>query len=245
MPNILVEVCCNTAEDVFRAKQGGAQRVELNNAIFLGGLTPSIGAVKTAKRAGIPIMAMVRPREGGFYYGAEEFSTMLADASALVQAGAEGIVFGVLTADGQVDVDRCKQMLEVMGTAQSVFHRAIDIVPNWKRALDDLISLGFTRVLTSGQCNNVLEGAQTVREMQEYAAGRIEINAGGGITLDNVQQVVQKTGCNQIHVSMRGTVNDPSMPTEGDVRFFGTKPPPVGAYSATDPDKLRRLMQMI
>jgi copper homeostasis protein len=132
MRRINVEICCGSADDVFEAAGAGADRVELNSCLFLGGLTPSIGELLTAKGAGIKIMAMVRPREGGFCYTEREFETMLADAAELLKAGADGIVFGFLHLDGTVDKERCKAMMDVIGDKESVFHRAIDVVPDWR-----------------------------------------------------------------------------------------------------------------
>lgn len=245
MAGILVEVCAGSAGDVYRAKRGGAHRVELNSSLFLGGLTPSMGQVLTARGAQLPIMAMVRPREGGFCYDDDEFHTMLADTEAFVRAGVEGIVFGILTPDGKVDVERCRRMMDAIGPAQAVFHRAIDIVPDWRGALDALMDLGVTRVLTSGQRARVLDGTKTVRQMREYSAGHLEILPGSGITAENAQQVLRLTGCNQIHVSMRGTKTDPSLPPGGEVAFCGKAVPPEGSYNATDPDKLAALMAQL
>ncbi len=245
MANILVEVCAGSVGDVFRAKAGGAARVELNSALFMGGLTPSVGAVRAATAAGLPIMAMVRPRESGFCYDEHDFAVMLADARSLLDAGASGIVFGVLQPNGTVDAPRCAEMLRVIGSAQSVFHRAIDIVPDWRRALDTLMELGFTRVLTSGQRPSVQDGAETVCQMREYAAGRIEILPGGGISLANVGTVLAQTGCGQIHVSMRGSQQDPSIPSETGIHFMGGALPPEDTYSATDSEKLAALMSIL
>lgn len=136
---MILEVCCGSAEDVLLAAGAGADRVELNSALFLGGLTPSIGAMEVARQVSIPIMAMVRPREGGFCYSEAEFAAMLADARALLAAGADGIVFGCLHPDGRVDKARCAAMLEVIGEKESVFSRAIDVVPDWREALDVLM----------------------------------------------------------------------------------------------------------
>ena len=137
---LLFEVCCGSAEDAIEAAKGGAQRVELNSDLFHGGLTPTIGALQVAKRhIDIPVMCMVRPREGGFCYTDVEFEVMLADARALLDTGADGIVFGFLHEDGTVDRERTRQMLEVIGDKTSVFHRAIDVTPDVFAALDALI----------------------------------------------------------------------------------------------------------
>lgn len=242
MSKILVEVCCGSAGDAVRAKEGGAQRIELNSALFLGGLTPSLGLAKTAVAAGLPVMAMVRPREGAFCYDNDDFKTMLADADALLSAGAQGIVFGILQPNGTVDRARCAEMLRVIGGAESIFHRAIDVVPSWARALDELIDLGFRRVLTSGQAQSARDGAAIIRQMIARAAGRIEISPGGGIRLNNLQEVLAETGCDQIHVSMRSPRVDPSAAAVPGVHFNGAVYLPEDTYSATDAEKLRAFM---
>ena len=156
MERILLEICCGSADDCVEAERGGADRVELNSALFLGGLTPSLGTVRiAAQTCKIPIMAMIRPRAGGFCYTAREFESMEQDARALIEAGAAGIVFGCLTSEGTPDVERNARLTAIahdMG-AQAVFHRAIDVVPDWRAALDALIQLGVDRVLTLSLIN--------------------------------------------------------------------------------------------
>lgn len=242
MQNVKLEICCGSADDVFQAKQAGADRVELNSALFLGGLTPSLGTIRSAKQAGIPIMAMVRPREGGFCYTEKEFQCMLEDIHAFVQAGVEGIVFGVLHPDGSVDKERCKQLLDACGSCETVFHRAIDVVPDWRSALDALIELGFTRVLTSGQAPSALFGAETIRQMHEHAQGRIEILVGGGVRPNNIARVVEATHCTQIHASAGKKHTDPSCLANPEIHFGGALYPPEDQYSITDPSKVQGLL---
>lgn len=245
MPRIRIEVCCGSADDVFEAARAGADRVELNSALFLGGLTPSIGQLRVARAAGIEIMAMVRPREGGFCYTEKEFATMLADTEALLEAGADGIAFGILCEDGRLDVKRCERMMQAIGGAQSVFHRAIDVVPNWEEALDTLCAMGVTRVLTSGQMPSVQDGADTVRAMREYAGGRIEILPGGGIRMHNVRQVLHATGCGQIHVSMKTSRRDPSTLQNTSIHFGGALYPPEDSYGVVDAEQLQQLQTLL
>lgn len=187
MQPVYLEVCCGSAADAIAAYQGGSNRVELNSDLFHGGLTPTLGALRTMKRHApeLKVMCMVRPREGGFCYTDTEYETMLEDARIFVENGADGIVFGFLREDGTVDTARCREMLAVIGDRESVFHRAIDVVPDVPAALDTLIDLGVTRVLTSGQRPTVPEGAQTIRAMIAHAGGRIQILPGGGITPEN------------------------------------------------------------
>ena len=245
MTKILVEICCGSADDVIQAKKAGADRVELNSCMFLGGLTPSMGELKVAKKAGIEIMCMVRPREGGFCYTDAEFETMLEDAAELLKAGSDGIVFGFLHEDGTVDEERCKKMLEVIGDKPSVFHRAIDVVPDWKAAIDSLAGLGVTRILTSGQEPSVHYGVETVRRMAEYAAGRIEILPGAGIRVSNVNEIIEKTGVTQVHAALSRTVSDKSTSGNQAIYYGGALYPPEDRFNMADCDKIQSLIAEI
>lgn len=245
MPHILLEICCGSADDVIAAKAAGADRVELNSSMFLGGITPSIGAVKVARETNLPIMAMVRPRSGGFCYTAAEFKTMLYDVDALLAAGAQGIVFGILTPEGEVDYERCRIMRERIGNHTAVFHRAFDVVPNWKKSLDQLIDLGIDRVLTSGQCPSVRDGSKTVAQMIDYAQGRIEILPGAGITLQNVRDVIAETGTNQIHIALNQVRPDHSTAHNSAIYFGGALYPPENQFTMADEGKIRDLRRLI
>ena len=161
------EICCGSAADAIAAWKGGARRVELNSDLFHGGLTPTLGALRVVRREapGLRVMCMVRPREGGFCYTDTEYAVMREDARAFLENGADGIVFGFLHEDGTVDEGRTREMRALIGAREAVFHRAIDVTPDWKAALDTLIDIGVTRVLTSGQRPTVPEGAETLRAM--------------------------------------------------------------------------------
>ena len=199
MARILLEIVASTVNDCRAAESGGADRVELCAAIGTGGLTPSLGTlIETKKRVRIPLMAMLRPRAGGFCYSEEEFVSMRRDAALLVEHGADGIVFGILHSDGTVDAARCGKLVEIANGRQTVFHRAFDAVPEPMRSLDEIIDLGFTRVLTAGQTKTAHDGRARLRELIERAARRIEILPGGGIRSHNVGQLVAATGCSQV-----------------------------------------------
>lgn len=242
---MILEVCCGSVGDVWEAARAGADRVELNSALFLGGLTPSLGAMELSRQASIPIMAMVRPREGGFCYSEEEFQTMLLDARRLLDAGADGIVFGFLRPDGTVDEERCRAMLEVIGEKESVFSRAMDVTPDWRSALDQLIGLGVTRVLTSGQAASAPAGADTIRAMRDRAAGRIQILPGCGVRPDNAAALLAATGCDQIHGSFKTFRLDRSATHNPAVSFSGGTCPPEEQVPATDPAAVRSAAEQL
>ena len=140
-----------------------------------------LGELAVAKaKTHLPVMTMIRPREAGFYYSGIEYETMRIDAERLLDAGADGLVFGFLTPDGEVDPVRTKEFVELAGRRPAVFHRAFDVVPDWRKSLDQLVDLGVTRILTSGQEPNVFFATDTIREIIEYADRQIEILPGAG-----------------------------------------------------------------
>lgn len=243
--NIQIEICCGSALDALEARKAGADRVELCSALTLGGLTPSLGQLKVAKAAGVRCMVMVRPRESGFCYTDIEFKTMLADAAAFVEAGADGVVFGFLHEDGTVDEGRCRAIIDMIGERETVFHRAIDVTPDWKRAMDILIGLGFTRILTSGQCSTVLEGADTVRRMREYAAGRIQILPGAGVRPGNALEILERTGCDQLHLSFKKVCRDTTGLVRPDIRFGGKAFEDEACYAMADGEAIGVLVERV
>ena len=239
MKKILVEVCCGSADDVIEAKKAGADRVELNSDLFHGGLTPTVGSLLVAKReTGMKIMTMVRPREGGFCYTDAEFSVAIEDARQLLANGSDGLVFGFLHADGTIDAERTAVLAALAQEAgkEAVFHRAIDVVPDWKQALDLLIDLNITRVLTSGQEADVSNGTVTVREMIRYAAGRIQILPGAGITARNYHRIVEETGTDQIHLAAHRSLTDSSVRNNRSIFYGGCLYPPEDRFQMIDQD---------
>ena len=237
MGKILLEVCCGSADDVIEAHRGGADRVELNCDLFHGGLTPTLGSLLVAKReTGMKIIAMVRPREGGFCYTKAEYAAAVEDAKLLLDHGADGLAFGFLHEDGTVDVQRTGALVRLCRERgkESVFHRAIDVTPDWRQALDTLMELGVARVLTSGQQASVPLGADTIRQMEEYAAGRIEILPGGGVNARNLDWVAAQTGCTQLHMSGHTVRADPSARNDRGIHYGGCLYPPEDCYKVVD-----------
>jgi copper homeostasis protein len=244
--SILLEICCGSIDDAIQSEQGGADRVELCSALFLGGLTPSLGTLQEAKkRLKIPVMMMIRPRAGGFCYSEAEMATMERDAESAVANGADGIVFGFLLPDGRIDLARTRRLHALAGKRQSVFHRAFDVTPDPFEALDQLIDLGITRVLTSGQKNSVPEGAATIKRLIDHAAGRIEILPGGGIAPHNLQDVVERTGASQIHLTAWKTGTDTSTHANPAVTFGGALYPSEDRYALTDSALVQQISKAV
>ena len=230
----LLEVCVASVDDALAAQAGGAGRLELNAALALGGLTPSLGALLEVKRAvALPVVAMLRPRPGGFAYSDGDFATMRRDLDLLLAHGADGVACGVLRDDGTVDERRCGELVRQAGAAPVVFHRAFDVTPDPLGALEQLIALGFRRVLTSGQQENAYNGAALIAELVRRAAGRIEIVPAGGVNRFTVADILTRTGCDQVHASLRQPRLDPSTRSRPDISFGPGIKPPEGRYDAT------------
>jgi copper homeostasis protein len=239
----LLEVCVGSAEDAIAAAAAGADRLELCSALCVGGLTPSPGALVQVKRSvRIPVMVMIRPRESGFCYNEREFAAMCHDATALLELGADGIVFGALQPAGKLDEVRCRRLVELAGRRQAVFHRAFDIVTDPLGALDRLIELDVTRVLTSGQRASAMEGCLQIAQFLERAAGRIEILAGGGLNEQNVAQFVQRSGCRQVHMSLSALQRDASIPDATPIQFSTPGEVSQQHYRAVDPGRVRKVL---
>jgi copper homeostasis protein len=243
---LLLETIVTSLDDARAAAAGGADRFELCGAMPLGGLTPTLGTLAAIKaEVPVPVMCMIRPREGGMAYTESEFAVMERDADLALAHGADGLVCGFLTPDGEVDVPRCRRFLQrlegVAPRRQVVFHRAFDVVVHPERALEQLLDLGFTRVLTSGRAARALEGLDQIRRTVEQARGRIEVLPGGGIRPDNVAEVVRRTGVDQVHLYVTTTARDTSSTANPAVRF-GIDPPSTELeYRAVDEAEVRRV----
>lgn len=248
---ILLETIVSSLDDARAAAAGGADRFELCSALALGGLTPSLGTLAAIKaELPVPVMFMVRPREGGMAYSEAEFAVMQRDADLALATGAEGLVVGFLTPEGEVDVVRCRRFLEGRragraGAVQLVFHRAFDVTADRRRALEQLVELGFTRVLTSGRAARATEGLEEIRRTREQAAGRIEVLPGGGIRAENVAAVIDRTGVDQVHLSVTHAAPDGSVGANPSIRFGADLPSSDLHYRAVDEAGVRRVRELL
>ena len=243
---VLLEVAVASVEDALAAQAGGADRLELNAALALGGLTPSLGTLIEVKRAvALPVLTMVRPRPGGFAYSAAEFAVMRRDADLALAHGADGIVFGVLRAEGAVDGERCRELVRQAASHPVVFHRAFDVTPDAFAALERLIDVGVCRVMTSGQEETAYNGAGRIAELIRRAAGRIEILPAGGINRFTVADVLARTGCDQVHASLRVARCDASGAARPHVAFGAALRPPEDRFEATGEAAVAELRQLL
>jgi copper homeostasis protein len=202
----IFEVCTDSLEGVIAARDAFAHRVELCSSLLEGGVTPSIGLIELACNVGIPVHVLVRPRAGGFVYSSDEMRVMLRDLGAIQGAGATGAVIGVLEPDGNLDLERTRELIAASRPMSVTFHRAFDVCRDPMGVLEQLIELGADRVLTSGQAATALEGAALIRRLIEHSRDRIVVMAGGGIRAHNLKRVLLETGATELHFTARETL---------------------------------------
>lgn len=208
MENYQFEVCANSVESCLAAQNGRANRVELCAGIPEGGTTPSYGDIIVAREVltKTKLHVIIRPRGGDFLYSPIEQRIMLKDIDNARQLEADGVVFGCLTAEGDVDIPLMKQLMEVAQGMSVTFHRAFDVCRNPQKALEDIINLGCDRILTSGQMPTAEQGIPLLKELQQQAAGRITLLAGCGVNENNIAHIARETGIHEFHFSARENI---------------------------------------
>lgn len=205
--HITLEVCIDSVESALAAERGGAHRVELCDNLVEGGTTPSMGMIRTvSQHTHLDVMVMIRPRGGDFLYSDLEFETMAEDIRAVKDLGIRGIVLGLLTAEGHIDVGRTAQLVELARPLEVTVHRAFDMVVDPQRALTDLMAMGVDRILTSGQEAAAYEGRALIAALVKQAGERLSIMPGGGVNEENIRALIAETGVKECHVSARHTI---------------------------------------
>jgi copper homeostasis protein len=204
---IRIEICANSLSSALIAQQAGAYRVEFCDNLREGGTTPSFGQIALARKLlNIKLYPIIRPRGGDFLYSDLEFDIMKADIEQCTQLGCDGVVFGILTPDGRVDKERCLELKAAAGDIGLTFHRAFDRCRNAFEALEDIIDLGFERILTSGLEDNALKGASLLSQLVAQAKGRISIMPGAGVRPENLKELIDLTGAQEYHTTAKGTL---------------------------------------
>ncbi len=202
-----LEVCAGSLRSALAAGGGGADRVELCDNLFEGGTTPSYGMIKISRSLlNIPVFPIIRPRGGDFIYSDHEFDVMKQDISNCADLGCEGVVFGILRPDGSVDIERCSELARISGSMKLTFHRAFDRCSNRRNALEDIISMGFHRILTSGGMDQAADAIPELRRLVEQAGTRISIMPGSGINTHNLLKIARETGVYEFHSTARKNI---------------------------------------
>jgi copper homeostasis protein len=207
---MLLEVCIDSVESAIAAEQGGAKRVELCADLLEGGITPGAGLIASVRRhISIDLFVMIRPRGGDFFYSDLEFEVMQEEIARALELGANGVVLGLLDLDGRVDVARTRALVELAAPLPVTFHRAIDMTPDLKAALEDVIETGAARILTSGGAPSAPEAIDVVSRLVEVAGSRIGIMPGSGLKAKNITAIAQATGAHEFHTSARSAIPSP------------------------------------
>jgi len=233
-----IEICANSVESAVKAQEGGAYRVELCAGIPEGGTTPSFGDIRMARQLlnETKLHVIIRPRGGDFLYSQLEQEIMLHDIKVARQLGADGVVFGCLTAEGNVDIPAMKKLMNAVGDMSVTFHRAFDMCREPKEALEQIIELGCTRILTSGLESNAIKGIAMLRELIEQADGRIIIMPGCGVNPSNIYQLAEATGASEFHFSGRSSYESGMIFRNPKVSMGGTVKIEEYQKDVTDPE---------
>lgn len=243
----MLEICCGSYYDGVQAAKGGAERIELNSGLHLGGLTPSLGTLELVKEnCPVKVIAMVRPRGGGFCYCKEDFEVMKRDAGLLIGHGADGIAFGCLNRDTTINRAQNEALISIIHSlgGEAVFHRAFDCTDNPHKSMEMLIAMGVDRVLTSGLKPKAPQGAGLLKELQATYGEKIEILAGSGINAANAASLMRETGITQVHSSCKDWISDPTTEVN-HVSYAFADPPRKEAYDVVSCRLVRELIKSI
>lgn len=203
----IIEIATSDFPSSYAAVQGGADRIELCDNLSEGGTTQSYGAIKLCReKLDVALFPIIRPRGGDFFYTNDEYEIMLSDVKLCKQLGCDGVVIGLLNPDGSIDVDRTKKLVDLAYPLEVTFHRAFDRCRDPFEALEQLIALGCSRILTSGQQPTAPAGADLIAELVKKAEDRIIIMPGSGVRKENISELAQKTGAVEFHSSLRTKV---------------------------------------
>jgi copper homeostasis protein len=203
---MLLEVCADSIDSALIAQSAGAYRIEYCNALSDGGITPSYAQIETARKLlHIKLYVLIRPRGGDFLYDDMEFEMMRAEIEFCGRIKCDGVVIGILNADGTVDTKRCKELIRIAHSYKMgvTFHRAFDRCSDFFQGLEDIVELGCERILTSGSRNSAVEGTHIIRSLVEQAGQRISIMPGAGIMPENAEALIQNTGVKELHGTFR------------------------------------------
>ncbi|MGM9484292.1 copper homeostasis protein CutC [Roseateles sp. NT4] len=235
----LLEVCVDGAAGLEAAMQGGADRIELCSSLATGGVTASAGLMALASRLPIPVIALIRPRSGDFVYSNAEELAMLRDIETAAELGLAGIAIGAMTGEGRLDLPMLGRLGRRAQGLQLTLHRAFDLVQDQATALEEAVTLGFHRILTSGGALSATAGAAQLASLVEQSRERIAILAGGGITPRNVRALLQSTQVSEVHASCRSAAVEPAP----DLMAFGFAESPARITSAALIQELKASIQ--
>lgn len=243
---VLVEACVDSVASALAAERGGADRVELCDALFDGGTTPSAGMIAACKAAvSVPVFVMIRPRGGGFVYSESERDVMRRDVVVARELGADGVVIGGLLPNGAVDRALVTALVEAARGLPITFHRAFDLTPDLEASLESLAEAGVQRILTAGGASTAVEGAPTLATLVRRAGARIAVMAGGGVREENVRTLVSISGVREVHVRLTRLRRSEAPPAGRDLRVRRALPDDEAAWEETDEQRVRSFVETV
>ena len=243
---ILVEACVDSVSSSVAAECGGARRLELCDALFDGGTTPSAGMIAACKAAvSIPVFVIIRPRGGGFVYSDAERDVMRRDVVIARELGADGVVIGGLRPDGVIDLPLVRCMVEAAKGLPVTFHRALDCTPDPSAALESLAEAGVQRILSAGGASTDAEGATVLGKLVRQAGSRIVVMAGGGVRAENVRTVVSISGVREVHVRLTRLTSGAEPPSHARLRVRKPLPDDEAVWEETDEQDVRSFVQAV
>lgn len=239
------ELCAYSLESCLTAARLGTDRVELCASPADGGITPSYAMIeRTVNSVNLPVNVMIRPRGGDFLYSDEEFQIMLADIAHARKAGAAGVVFGILKANGSVDTERTLKLVEAAEGMETTFHRAVDMTENYEQAIEDIIFAGCRRILTSGSYDKATDGIENIARAVSRANGRIEIMAGSGISSANAEKFLN-LGIDALHFSAKKTIAGNMKYRNPRISMGGSNAVDEYALRLVDEDEVSAILKIV
>ncbi|MBI5009070.1 MAG: copper homeostasis protein CutC [Bacteroidia bacterium] len=244
--NYKLEICVDSIESALNAQLAGADRVELCDNLIEGGTTPSYGSILSARsNLNIMLHVIIRPRGGDFLYTDIEYDIMRRDIDVCGEAGVDGVVIGILTPEGQIDIERTAKLVEYATPMSVTFHRAFDMCADPVKSIEDIILTGSNRLLTSGHRNKATDGAGLIKNLIEKAAGRLIVMPGGGIDDTNISALVKATGASEFHLTGRKSVQSGMEFRKNDITMSGIAGYDEYSRKVADIDMINRIVDIL
>ncbi len=244
--NFKLEICVDSIESALNAQVAGADRVELCDNLIEGGTTPSYGTIISARNnLDIGLHVIIRPRGGDFLYSDSEYDVMRREIDICGESGVDGVVIGILTRDGMIDVERTAKLVEYSVPMSVTFHRAFDMCADPVKGLESVIVTGAHRLLTSGQKNKTSDGAELIRQLIDIASERIIIMPGGGLDDMNIESVAKITGASEFHLTGRKTIQSGMTFRKQEVIMSGLAGYDEFTRKVADPDMIKRIVDLL
>jgi len=242
----LLEICVDNVESAIAAQAAGAHRVELCDNLMEGGTTPSTGTITSVREnLSIDVNVIIRPRGGDFLYSDIEYDIMRRDIEICGEYGINGIVIGLLRSNGEIDVERTAKLIEFAQPMSVTFHRAFDMCSDPFRGLEDVISTGASRLLTSGQKDKAIDGSELIAGLNNAAKKRIIIMPGSGINESNIANVARATGCKEFHLTARKVIDSEMIFRKQGISMGGVQEIPEFSRKVADREMIGRIVSVL